>query len=151
MKKSVPETSPVSPEEARTWFVEHYSACADLDTRLIPDLHAAGPGEMKRVECPIAFGTKDLDVLRKRFSCEADILLTTAFGITVSVWNADTKAFFPTGGGKRPVLVEWSPEQSLEELLRNRQEQAEGAARFGEYTCRTTRRPKWGTTPSLSA
>ena len=134
MKKSVPETSPVSPEEARTWFVEHYSACADLDTRLIPDLHAAGPGEMKRVECPIAFGTKDLDVLRKRFSCEADILLTTAFGITVSVWNADTKAFFPTGGGKRPVLVEWGPEQSLEELLRNRQEQAEGAARFGEYT-----------------
>ena len=134
MSKSVSKTSPAGPEEARTWFVEHYSACADLDTRLIPDLHAAGPGEMKRVECPIAFGTKDLDALRKRFSCEADILLTTAFGVTVSVWNADTKAFFPTGGGKRPVLVEWTPDQSLEELVRNRQEQAEGAARFGDYT-----------------
>ena len=134
MSKSVPKSSPASPEEARTWFVEHFSACADLDTRLIPDLHAAGPGEMKRVECPIAFGTKDLDALRQRFSCDADILLTTAFGVTVSVWNADTKAFFPTGGGQRPVLVEWTPEQSLEELVRNRQEQAEGAARFGDYT-----------------
>ena len=134
MSKSVPKSSPASPEEARTWFVEHFSACADLDTRLIPDLHAGGPGEMKRVECPIAFGAKDLDALRQRFSCDADILLTTAFGVTVSVWNADTKAFFPTGGGQRPVLVEWTPEQSLEELVRNRQEQAEGAARFGDYT-----------------
>ena len=86
------------------------------------------------MECPIAFGSKDLEALRKRFSCEADVLLTTAFGVTVSVWNADTKAFFPTGGGKRPVLVEWTPDQSLEELVRNRQEQAEGAARFGDYT-----------------
>ena len=134
MSKSVSKTSPAGPEEARTWFVEHYSACDDLDTRLIPDLHTGGKGEMKKVECPIAFGTKDLDVLRKRFSCEADILLTTAFGVTVSAWNADTKAFFPTGGGKRPVLVEWTPEQSLEELVRNRKEQAEGAARFADYT-----------------
>ena len=66
MSKSVPKSSPASSEEARTWFVEHFSACADLDTRLIPDLHAGGPGEMKRVECPIAFGAKDLDALRQR-------------------------------------------------------------------------------------
>ena len=134
MKKSVPENVPASPDETRSWFVDHFAACADLDTRLIPDVHGGGSGEMKRMECPIAFGTKDLDALRKRFSCEPDILLTTAFGLTISVWNADMKAFFPTGGGKRPVLVEWTPEQSLEELVRNRQEQAEGVNRFGNYT-----------------
>ena len=87
MSKSVPKSSPASSEEARTWFVEHFSACADLDTRLIPDLHAGGPGEMKRVECPIAFGAKDLDALRQRFSCDADILLTSAFGVTVSAFT----------------------------------------------------------------
>ena len=85
MKKSVPENVPASPDETRSWFVDHFAACADLDTRLIPDVHGGGSGEMKRMECPIAFGTKDLDALRKRFSCEPDILLTTAFGLTISV------------------------------------------------------------------
>ena len=46
MSKSVSKTSPAGPEEARTWFVEHYSACADLDTRLIPDLHTGGKVEI---------------------------------------------------------------------------------------------------------
>ena len=122
MKKSAPQNTPVRTEEARAWFIEHFSACADLDTRLIPDLHAGEKGGMRQLDCPIAFSSKDLDALQKRFSCDADILLTTAFGVTVSVWNADTKAFFPTGGGQRPVLVEWTPDQSLEELIRNRQE-----------------------------
>ena len=112
-------------------FVDAFSACADLDTRPIPDLFADGNGSMTQLDCPVAFHSKDLEALRKRFSCDPDVLLTTAFGLTVSVWNADTKAFFPTGGGERPVLVEWTPDGKLDELLKKQQAQKEGIAAHG--------------------
>ena len=115
----------------KDWYISEFSACAGLDTRLIPDLAGGGKGGMKRLEFPVLFHQKDLDALRKRFSCEADILLQTVFGLTVSVWNADTKAFFPAGG--RPVLVEWTPEQPLQELIDKRKKQAEGVAKHGKY------------------
>ena len=115
----------------KEWFVGEFSACAGLDTRLIPDLHAGGTAEMKQVDFPVSFGLKDLEAVRERFSCETDTLLTAAFGLTVSVWNADTKAFFPTGGGQRPVLVEWTPEESLGELLIKRQKQETGVREHG--------------------
>jgi amino acid adenylation domain-containing protein len=118
----------------KDWYISEFSACADLDTRLIPDLYADGKGGMEQLEFPLAVRPRDLEALRKRFACEADILLTTAFGLTVSVWNADTKAFFPTGGGKRPVLVEWTPEEPLAELMQKQQKQAEGVARHGKYS-----------------
>ena len=116
------------------WFVDRFSACADLDTRLIPDLYGDGKGGLKSFDCPVAVRPKDLEALRKRFSCEADTLLTTAFGLTISVWNADTKAFFPTGGGQKPVLVEWTPDEKLGDLLKKQQEQAEGLAKHGGCT-----------------
>ena len=37
----------------KDWFIEAFSACAGLDTRLIPDLHDGGKGAMKRVEFPV--------------------------------------------------------------------------------------------------
>ena len=113
------------------WFVDAFAACADLDTRPIPDLFADGNGSMKQLDCPVAFRPKDLEALRKRFSCDPDILLTTAFGLTVSVWNADTKAFFPTAGGQRPVLVEWTSDETLDELLKKQQALKEGVAAHG--------------------
>ena len=113
------------------WFIDAFAACADLDTRPIPDLYPDGKGGKKELDCPVAFHSKDLEALRKRFSCETDVLLTTAFGLTVSVWNADTKAFFPTAGGQRPVLVEWTPDETLDELLKKQQEQKEGVAAHG--------------------
>ena len=119
---------------SKEWFISEFAACASLDTRLIPDLHDGGKGGMKQGEYPVAVSTKDLDALAKRFSCDKDTLLETAFGLTVSVWNADTKAFFPTDGGKRPVLVEWTPEQPLAELLAKQQERKEGAAKHSDYT-----------------
>ena len=104
----------------KDWFIGEFAACAGLDTRLIPDLHDGGKGGMKRIEFPVDAG--DVDAAGQRFACGTDILFTTAFGLTVSVWNADTKAFFPTGGGMRPVLVEWTPEDLLSELLHRQQE-----------------------------
>ena len=115
----------------KDWYISEFSACAGLDTRLIPDLAGDGKGGMKRLDCSVLFHQKDLDALRKRFSCEADILLQTVFGLTVSVWNADTKAFFPAGG--RPVLVEWTPEQPLQELIDKRKKQAAGVSKHGKY------------------
>ena len=116
----------------KDWFIGEFAACAGLDTRLIPDLHDGGKGSMKRVEFPVAAG--NLTDTGKRFACDADILFTTAFGLTVSVWNADTKAFFPTGGGKLPVLVEWTPEDSLADLLHKQQERREGVLQHAKYT-----------------
>ena len=120
--------------DSKEWFISEFAACASLDTRLIPDLHDGGKGGMKTVEYPVAVHAKDLDALAKRFSCDKDTLLATAFGLTVSVWNADTKAFFPTAGGKRPVLVEWTPELPLAELLAKQQERKEGVAKHADYS-----------------
>ena len=113
------------------WFIDAFAACADLDTRPIPDLYPDGKGAKKELDCPVTFHSKDLEALGKRFSCDPDIVLTTVFGLTVSVWNADTKAFFPTGGGQRPVLVEWTPDEKLDELLKKQQAQKEGIAAHG--------------------
>ena len=120
--------------DARQWYVEHFAACASLETRLIPDLHGGGEAAVRKAEFVLPAGQKDLDALRDRFGCPADVLLTSAFGVTVSVWNADTKAFFPTGGGKWPVLVEWTPEMPLSELFAKRQEQQDGVLRIEGYT-----------------
>ena len=119
---------------SKDWFISEFAACAGLDTRLIPDLHDAGKGGMKQVGIPVTVLPDELEALRKRFPCDNDTLLEAAFGLAVSVWNADTKAFFPTDGGKRPVLVEWTPEQPLAELLAKQQERKEGVAQHGDYT-----------------
>ena len=121
-------------ENVRQWFIEQFSACAGLETRLIPDLHGSAKPAMKKVAFSMLAGPKDLDALQKRFDCPADVLLTCAFGLTVSAWNAETKAFFPTGGGQRPVLVEWAPEMILKELLAKRKEQHEGVLRNEGYS-----------------
>ena len=119
---------------SKEWFISEFAACASLDTRLIPDVHEGGKGGMKQVEYPVAVGAKELDALAKRFSCDKDTLLSTVFGLTVSVWNADTKAFFPTAGGQRPVLVEWTPEQPLAELMAKQRERKEGVAKHADYS-----------------
>ena len=121
-------------KETRSVFVEQFSACAGLETRLIPDIREGGKPVMKKVAFPLLAGPKDLESLRKRFGFPADVLLTSAFGVTVSVWGADTKAFFPTGGGQWPVLVEWTPEMPLKELLAKRQQQQELVLRGKGYS-----------------
>jgi len=119
---------------SKEWCISEFAACASLDTRLIPDLHDGGKGGLKQVEYPVAVSAGDLDALAKRFSCDKDTLIETAFGLAVSVWNADTKAFFPTAGGTRPVLVEWTPDQPLAGLLARQQERKEGVAEHSDYT-----------------
>lgn len=116
----------------KPWYVDCFSACAGLETRLIPDLRDAGKAVLQQAEFPLSVRPGDLDKVRKRFGCPADTLLTAAFGVTVSAWNAETRAFFPTGGGKRPVLVEWTPDMSLQELLAKRQEQADLVRQHGD-------------------
>lgn len=116
------------------WYADRFSACAGVETRLIPDIHEGGEAAMKEISFPAAFRPEDLDGVCRRFGCPADVVLTAAFGVTVSVWNAETKAFFPTGGGQRPVLVEWTPEMPVEALLAARREQQEGVLEHGNYT-----------------
>ena len=134
MKKQTPATGTSDKEEGRQWYIDHFAACAGLESRLIPDVHEGGNPAMQKIDFPVAIGQKDLDALQKHFGCPSDVLLTTAFGITVAVWNADTKAFFPTGGGKRPVLVDWQPETPLKELFARQKEQQEGILRDEGYT-----------------
>ena len=80
----------------KPWYVDCFSACAGLETRLIPDLRDAGKAVLQQAEFPLSVRPGDLDTVRKRFGCPADTLLTAAFGVTVSAWNAETRAFFPT-------------------------------------------------------
>ena len=118
----------------RKSYIELFSACAGLETRLIPDVKEGGKAAaMKQVAFPVAVRPEELEALRKRFECPADTLLTVAFGVTISVWNAETKAFFATGGGQWPALVEWAPEMPLQDLLAKRREQ-EAAVREGKYS-----------------
>ena len=134
MKKQSNTPEKAVKKETQSLFVEQFSACAGLETRLIPDIREGGKPAMKKVAFPLLAGTKDLDALQKRFNCPANVLLTSSFGMTVSVWNADTKAFFPTGGGQWPVLVEWTPEMPLKELLAKQQKQQELVLRDKGYS-----------------
>ncbi len=90
----------------RKWFLETFSKASQLESRLIPDILGAKEGSVVKAVFPVSIDLPD-DVLR------------TAFGLTLSVWSADTKACFSTAWGdapESPVFVEWTPETPLKEL-----------------------------------
>ena len=45
------------------WFIDAFAACADLDTRPIPDLYPDGKGAKKELDCPVTFHSKELEAL----------------------------------------------------------------------------------------
>lgn len=89
MKKQSDAPEKAAKKETPSPYVEQFSACAGLETRLIPDIRGGGKPAMKKVAFPLLSGPKELEALQKRFGCPADVLLTSAFGVTVSVWGAD--------------------------------------------------------------
>ena len=120
--------------KTKQWFIDQFSACAGLETRIIPDIRSGGQASKKILDIPMSLYRKDLEELEKRFGYAEDVLFTAAFGVTVSVWNAETKAFFVSGGGTVPAFVEWATEMPLKELLAKRQEQKEGVLAHEGYT-----------------
>lgn len=92
-------TKTSSPTEAvcgqdRQWFIENFGSASQLESKIIPDILGKAPCRPGRTFFPVTIPQDSLEALRKRLPYPEDIVLGTAFGITLSVWSADTKACF---------------------------------------------------------
>ena len=108
----------------RKWFLETFSKASQLESRLIPDILGAKEESVRKAVFPASLNLPD-DVLR------------TAFGLTLSVWSADTRACFSTSWGdapESPVFLEWTPETQLKELTDAVRKQLEGTRKHGAYS-----------------
>ena len=126
----------VQPEQDRQWFNETFAPASQLESRLIPDILDAKAPALRKAAFPIHLGESQLDALQKRFSCREETLLDTAFGLTLSVWSAGTKACFfadREGSPIHPVFVEWTPDQPVSELLEQVARQEDGAREHAAF------------------
>ena len=118
-------TKTSSPTEAvcgqdRQWFIENFGSASQLESKIIPDILGKAPCRPGRTFFPVTIPQDSLEALRKRLPYPEDIVLGTAFGITLSVWSADTKACFAfswEGCPELPVYVEWAPGAPLHAIL----------------------------------
>ena len=132
-----PEYSKCS--EDRQWFIDNFASASQLESTIIPDITGRKP-------CPPATATFTLQVpedmlkaLEKCFPCSEDVLLGTAFGLVLAVWDADTKACFSLaweGSPEHPVYVEWTPDQAVKSVLEAVSSQIEGSRKHGAYAAK---------------
>ena len=123
----------VSSDQSRKWFIDTFAPASQLESRLIPDILDVNESACKDAEFTTGLTDKLLKSVSKRFGCTEDILLDTAFGLTLSVWTGDTKACFSSFSGdapEHPVFLEWTPDTPLTELLDKVRQQAEGACKY---------------------
>ena len=122
------KSSPSDP--GRQWFLDTFAAASQLESRLIPDVLDGNAAPLQKAVFPVPLTKKQLETILKRQSCSEEVLLDTAFCLTLSVWSADTKACFTSardGAPEHPVFLEWTPEQPLSELLERVDRQEKGA------------------------
>ncbi len=124
-------------EKDRQWFIKAFAAASQLESRLIPDVLDSKESSVRKVDFHIPVTRKRMDALCKGTGYSEDILVETAFALTLSVWSADTKACFhsvPGDGPDRPVFIEWAPEHGLKDILENASKQKDGVLKHGSYT-----------------
>ena len=144
-------------QEAQSWFAGNFAPCAELESTLRPDVsapsqdtpHAPGTSYCC-ADFPVHITRQTVDALRDKYGCSESTVFSLAFGLTLSAWNADTKAWFPTVWNGRvdkdtldtvsmcvhtlPVYVEWAPGMALKDLFGKMKEQAEGVRKRHFYS-----------------
>ena len=127
-------------EKDLQWFVKAFAAASQLESRLIPDVLDSKEHSVRKADFHIPVTRKHMDGLCKGSGYPEDVLVETAFALTLSVWSADTKACFHSvlgDGPERPVFVEWAPGHNLGDILEKVSKQKDGALKhcsctFGE-------------------
>jgi amino acid adenylation domain-containing protein len=144
-------------QEAQSWFADNFAPCAELESTLRPDVsdpqqdapHVQGTS-YSCADFPVHITRQTVDTLRDKYGCSESTVFSLAFGLTLSAWNADTKAWFPTVWNGRvdkdtldtvsmcvhtlPVYVEWTPGMELKALFGKMKEQAEGVRKRHFYS-----------------
>ncbi|MBQ9192890.1 MAG: amino acid adenylation domain-containing protein [Bacteroidales bacterium] len=124
-------------DEDRQWFLDQFAAASQLESRLIPDITGAEPCPPRKAVFPLPVPEDRLQALRKAFPEGDEALFGTAFGLTLSVWSADTKACFSLAWGEgpeSPVYMEWTPDQPVRALVEALARQIEGVRKHDGYT-----------------
>lgn len=144
-------------QEAQSWFAGTFAPCSELESTLRPDVSASlldtphVPGTFYSCsDFPVHITRQTVDALRDKYGCSESTVFSLAFGLTLSAWNADTKAWFPTVWNGRvdkdtldtismcvhtlPVYVEWAPGMELKVLFEKMKEQAEGVRKRHFYS-----------------
>ena len=91
--------------EAREWYAQEFGPAAELESQIIPDRH--GPDEpYKELVVDLGLDRQGMQPILEKYRYADSVLFTTAFGLTLSAWNAEEKAVFTTiwNGRKGPGM-----------------------------------------------
>ena len=91
--------------EAREWYAREFGPAAELESQIIPDRH--GPDEpYKELVVDLGLDRQGMQPILEKYRYADSVLFTTAFGLTLSAWNAEEKAVFTTiwNGRKGPGM-----------------------------------------------
>jgi len=135
---------------AREWFEKEFSGAADLESKIIPDVNGKEAQPYKELTVKLDLDAAAMRDVTAHYRYAESILFTTAFGLTLSAWNAENKAAFATiwNGRKgaitrgsitmcvhtQPVYLEASPETPLSEVLDKMKAQAVGLRNNAFYS-----------------
>ena len=133
-------------ESARQWYLDTFSECTDMESIPLPDVCPTAAGQdtsYRKVERELALKYSDVAPILEKYGVKESTLLTSAFGIVLATWTAETKAYFCTiwhGRKDRdtrnslcmcvhtyPVYVDAAPETTLQEFFDTMSAQTKGA------------------------
>lgn len=121
----------------RQWFIDNFAPASQLESKLIPDILGRDVCPPSKALFPVDLPGAVLEALGKRFSCPDEAILGAAFGLTLSVWSADTRSCFSLrwgGAPECPVYVEWTPDKAVGSVIEAVSAQIKGAAEHSGYT-----------------
>ena len=136
-------------EEAREWYARTFGDGAQLDSRILPDVHDAGPQPYRELVMDLPVKGGQVKAVTAKYRCADSVLMTAAFGATLAAWSADTRASFSTiWNGRRgpetgaltmsvhtmPVFVDADPSLSVEQLLTAMKAQFSGSRSRAFYS-----------------
>ena len=133
-------------DTARQWYLNTFSNCMDMESIPPPDVYATAKEQdtpYRKVERRLALKCSDVAPVLEKYGVKESTLLTSAFGLVLAAWTADTKAYFCTiwhGRKDRdtrnsicmcvktyPVYVDATPETTLQEFFDSMSAQTKGA------------------------
>ena len=135
--------------EAAAWYAAQFGDGAQLDSRILPDIHGQEEQPYRELAMPLPLDGSMAKELMSRYHCADSVFYTALFGTALAAWSGDTRAAFSTiWNGRKgpsmgaltmsvhtmPVLVDADPSLTPAQLFDNLRQQISGSRARAFYS-----------------